>query len=252
MIFAALLVTATAAPADAQQPGNPGGVPLAVRAAPGIGMPGFRPPREGPAWIEPCGHASVSVAGATQEERKLVCEAAADALALLASCRIAPRRRLHVEVAPAVRNPFGGAIFGRFDPALDLALLSELATVAPLAADTPYSRIPPAAFYKSLVVHEVVHAVMYQNYRRAPSSRAASEYPAYALQIASLEAPARETFLRAADRGPQDGRILFNDFILAFDPYFFAARAYEHFSAGGCPNLRALLDGDVQFVVKLE
>jgi hypothetical protein len=160
---------------------------------------------------------------------------------------------LDIEISRLVRNPLGGAIFARFDIKQEVVFVTQYANAAALAEGTPYSEFPLADFYRSLVVHEVVHGVMYQNYERQPSSRAAVEYPAYALQLASLPPSVRNKFLQSFNDGPDKSELVFNDMILGFDPYYFAARAYEHFAAspGGCGRLLSLLDGEVDFVMAL-
>jgi hypothetical protein len=105
-----------------------------------------------------------------------------------------------------------------------------------------------------MVVHEVVHAIMNQNYRRQPLSRAAWEYPAYAIQLESLAAETRESFLLTRSKSsPSDG-IMLNDIMLGFDPYLFAARAYHHLasSVSRCAKLRDLLNGDPDFIAVIE
>jgi hypothetical protein len=56
-----------------------------------------------------------------------------------------------------------------------------------------------------------------------------------------------QTSARDAD---SKNRYLFSDAIPMFDPFFFAARAHAHFKsfAHGCADVRALLDGDVDFI----
>jgi hypothetical protein len=60
----------------------------------------------------------------------------------------------------------------------------------------------------------------------------------------------RDTFLQSFDQRAIKANSIFSDSILLFDPYFFAARAYEHFkaSADGCANLGAILQGEVSFI----
>ena len=137
-----------------------------------------------------------------------------------------------------------------FDPRQEKVLITRYEQVASLASGTPFSQLPQRAFYESLIVHEVVHGVMHKNYKRPPASHAAYEYPAYALQIESLPSDVRKTLLQTVDIGADESEFAFNDAILAFDPFFFAARAYEHFraSADGCAHLHALLEGEVAFI----
>jgi len=150
-----------------------------------------------------------------------------------------------------VRHPFSGAIFGLFDTKHERVLVTQEGNIPSLVKDTPYAKLPQRDFYRSLVVHEVIHGIMHQNLKRPAASHAAYEYPAYALQIESLPPDVREQFLQNFDQTAIKAEsILFNDPVLFFDPYFFAARAYHHFngSPNGCAHLTALLEGDVAFI----
>jgi hypothetical protein len=170
---------------------------------------------------------------------------------LLGRCKISLRRPLQVEILSEVRHPFSGPILGLFDTKQERVLVTKFANVPALVSDTPYSALPQYEFYKSLIVHEVIHGVMHQNLKRPATSHSAYEYPAYALQIESLPTSVRDQFLYSFDQQALRPDSLFNDAVLFFDPFFFAARAYEHFkaSADGCAHLRALIDGEVAFIL---
>lgn len=197
-----------------------------------------------------CAEVSVDVTAPSPIERHLACDAAGQALRRLERCNISPRAPLRIEMSTLVRRPLGGTIFGGFDPAREYVLVTQYENLGPLAAGTPFGLLPQDQFYKSLIFHEVIHAVMHQNYKRPPTSHAAYEYPAYALQIESLPHDVREKFLQIFDIGADKNEFRFSDAILAFDPYFFAARAYEHFgtAADGCAQLHALIQGQVAFI----
>jgi hypothetical protein len=229
---AALLVCAVAGPARAQQPLS-------------LDNPAARPSVQ-----ERCAEAAAEVRAGSADEWRLACEAAAQALHLLARCHIAPRSPVRIELSGEVRRPLGGVVFGLFDPKQEKVLITQYAKVASLAGGTPFSDLPRPDFYRSMIVHEVIHAVMHQNYKRPPASHAAYEYAAYALQIESLSPDVRKVFLETVDIGVDESEFAFNDAILAFDPFFFAARAYEHFRASpdGCAHLGALLAGDAAFI----
>ena len=152
-----------------------------------------------------------------------------------------------------VRSPFGGAIFGLYDTKQARVLVTHEANIPSLVKDTPYAEFPQRDFYKSVIVHEVVHGVMLQNSRQQPTSHAAYEYPAYALQIESLPSSVRDKFLQSFDKEAIGADTIFNDYVLHADPYFFAANAYQHLKASpnGCARLHALLQGEVQFIAAL-
>jgi hypothetical protein len=132
--------------------------------------------------------------------------------------------------------------------------VTQEANIPFLARGTPYDELPRIDFYRSLIVHEIIHGAMHQNLKRAATSHAAYEYPAYALQIESLPSNVRDAFLQSSigDRVGRDNSV-FNDTVLFFDPFYFAARAYKHFktSPDGCANLTALLDGEVDVIAAL-
>jgi hypothetical protein len=201
---------------------------------------------------EQCAQAPVEVTALSPDERRLACSAANDALRLLGRCGISVRRPLRVEIMSEVRHPFSGAIFGLFDIKQDKVLVTQEVNIPSLVKDTPYAGLPQRDFYRSLIVHEVIHGVMHQNLKRPASSHAAYEYPAYALQIESLTPSVREQFLQSFEQDAIRADTIFNDTVLMFDPFFFAARAYRHFKAGnGCAHLNALLAGEVPFILTM-
>ena len=202
------------------------------------------------AGLQRCPQALVDVTASSADERRLVCSAAKDALQLLGRCGISLRRPLDVHILSEVRHSFG-PIFGLFDVKQQRVLVTREVNIPALVKDTPYAKLPQRDFYSSLIVHEVIHGVMHQNLKRPATTHAAYEYPAYALQIASLAPSVREEFLQSFDQTALNDRTtLFNDSVLFFDPYFFAARAYHHFKAAadGCARLNALLEGEVAFI----
>ena len=202
---------------------------------------------------ERCAEAPVDVTASSPSERRLACSAANHALQLLGRCRISLRRPLHVEIAKEVRHPFSGPIFGLFDAKQERVLVTQYANIPSLVSGTPYSELPQREFYNSLIVHEIVHGVMHQNLKRPATSHSAYEYAAYALQIESLPSSLRDKFLQTTNNRAGRSAFVFNDSILFFDPFFFAARAYEHFkaSADGCAHLLALLEGEVAFILTM-
>jgi hypothetical protein len=201
-----------------------------------------------------CAEVPVDVTAASSDERRLVCSAASDAMQLLGRCKISLRRPLQVEILSEVRHPFfKSAIFGLFDRKDQRVLITRPENLPSLVRGTPYEVLPPADFYRSLIVHEIIHGIIHQNLQRPATTHAAYEYPAYALQIESLPFAVREEFLRSFDQAAMTSEFLFNDAVLFFDPYYFAARAYHHFKAtpDSCTHLHALLQGEVPFIFAL-
>ena len=196
-----------------------------------------------------CVDVPVDVTASSADERRLVCFAAGRALQMLGDCEIHLHRRLHVEVTNDVVHPVSGVVLGLFDSRLEKVLVTREEYIPNLIGGTPFGILGRRDLYKSLIVHEVVHAVMHQNFAQIPTGRAVDEYPAYALQLASLPAGKLKRYLNTVDKSG-DGEFLFNDLVLSLDSFFFAARAYRHFasSSDGCSHLRSILAGSATFI----
>lgn len=203
----------------------------------------------------PCADGHADVAAETRDEGDFACAAIGAALQLLGRCGITVRRPLHLEIRSKVYHPLHKAeIFGLFDAKRDLVRVTQLVRMAKLTKDTPFANLPMVDVYKSVIVHEVVHALMHQHLKRPVLSHAANEYPAYAIQLESLGADLRSIFLQSFDQVDfKDTRVLFNDLILSFDPFMFAARAYYHFvtSPNGCAHIAAIVENRADFIAVL-
>lgn len=206
------------------------------------------------AQSERCLEAPIDVTAITAEERLLACSAAYHTIQLLSRCNIPVHRTLNMEILDRVRHPVHKElVFGFFDPKRERVFITREAGISSLSWQTPYAEVPSRDLYRSLIVHELVHAIMHQNLKRPAQSHAAYEYPAYAIQLASMPAEVLQKLLRAVPNRAIRGETIFNDSILFFDPFFFAVNAYEHFhkAASACARLNALLDVEGPFVPAL-
>lgn len=198
-----------------------------------------------------CSQDMVRISASSALEQSLGCAAADAVIRRLAACDIILKRPVSILVSESVRTPHGTEAFGVFDPDGGIINVTALSGLARLAAGTPYATLSPATLYKSVVTHETVHAVMQQNYIRKPSSRAAYEYPAYAIQLELLALedngePNSELF-------KNDDNLLLSDLILGLDPFVFAARAFRYLrgDSGRCDSLRGALEDRADFIVSL-
>jgi hypothetical protein len=198
-----------------------------------------------------CPGSLVEVSGTTSGEHSSTCAAANRALQFLERCGMAPKRPIHVAIQDEVHHPHSGLVFGLFDPAKEVVRIARQARLPKLIKQTPYAMLPLDAFYASLVVHEVVHALMHQYQSKRATSQAAYEYLAYALQIESMPPAVRATFLEPFNPAEFSSDILLNDFLLFLKPQYFAARAHTLFSRAGdrCTHIQALLKGELAFIV---
>jgi hypothetical protein len=177
--------------------------------------------------------------------------AANRALQLFAHCGLAAKRTVHVRIQDEVHHPHSGLVFGLFDPTKEVVRIARRARLPELIKQTPYATLPLEDFYASLVVHEVVHALMHQHQSKLATSQSAYEYLAYALQIETMPPAVRSTFLEPFKPAEFSSDIMLNDFLLFLKPQYFAARAHALFSRANdrCAHIHALLNGELDFIV---
>jgi hypothetical protein len=198
-----------------------------------------------------CLQGTITIRAPSELERSLGCAASGAAIARLAECGIMLKRPVAIFVTEGLRTPSGNEAFGLFEPDGGLVSITALSDLPRLTAGTPYETLSLPSLFKSVVVHETVHAVMQQNYSRKPSSRAAYEYPAYAVQMELLAAELGEGSPNRLFENK--GSFLLNDIVLGLNPFLFAAHAHKYLQADKdrCASLRQSLDGDAAFVVTL-
>ena len=106
--------------------------------------------------------------------------------------------------------------------------------------------------YESIVVHEVIHAVLWQQLAHSQNRRVsgiAGEYVAYAFQLLSLPDADREELLATFVRAPPKDLGPFNYMALKLKPLRFATNAYRHLMSvdDRCEFLTKIVSGEVKF-----
>jgi hypothetical protein len=211
---------------------------------------GYWPSGPGVIPAQPCAAVPVEVAAATVDEHDLACAAAVEALERFADCGIYLQRPLRIRVGPQTPRTPGRDVLGYFDAADGGLYVREIDSIPALTEGTPFNQIAHRDFFKSMVVHELVHAVLHQNAGRRTISRAGHEYLAYAFQIDSLGSGARERFLATVGKRTSTDGFTFSDVLLDTNPFLFAAHAFEHLAAAQdrCANLAGVLEGEPDVV----
>jgi hypothetical protein len=204
----------------------------------------------------PCSNRWVAIdanAEAAGLPTKRFCRSASWAIDQMDDCGLAIQQKLTVEVVEELRHPCGVPVMGMFDatgfrvrlasPSQCRRLASQEAALAGVSFD---------ALYDSIVVHEVIHAVLWKQLEHQESENfpaIATEYVAYAFQLSSLPKADLDTLLAAFPRAPPRDLGPFNSTALLLNPIRFATNAYRHFMSveDRCDYLRGVISGEVQF-----
>lgn len=198
----------------------------------------------------PCGDAVIRVDAADAATHEVICSAASYARDVLARCGLVPMAPVVIKPVDDLFEPVGRCL-ASFD-----CNLGEIRIIRPerlhesLLADDPYAAIPTDMVFRSLLTHELAHAVVYQrsgDYGIAPVDH---EFIANALGLASLTEHYRQIFLDAVGVEPPVRSGGIDIFIYMLDPRRFAAASYLYFEAQGCEPIRGILDGTKTFRTK--
>jgi len=104
-----------------------------------------------------------------------------------------------------------------------------------------------APLYRSLVAHEVAHAIAGHNFKIPTPSIQAKEYIAYVTMLATMTAAQRERVMSQFANHGYEGDWQMTTTIYMLDPMRFGVQAYRHFlkPGNGRDYLHAILSGKV-------
>ena len=192
-----------------------------------------------------CDSRSVTVRSPDSTGARIACEGASDALRFLEAQGFAVDGEVCIDLMPQVPPAAGNHALGCYlEPERRVLVLAfpefaKLGTWMNLPAD--------AALYRSLVSHEVAHAVGDCNFKVAAPSIQAKEYIAYVTMLATMAPALRERLLSQFPGEGFAGDWQMSTTIYLLDPLRFGAQAYRHFlkPANGRDYLHAILAGKV-------
>lgn len=196
----------------------------------------------------PCPADGMSVDAATPDLRDRLCEIAEDAVSSLASCHLPQQRPITVEVVEEVAHPVATCL-AAFDCAHDRVRIVVRDSYADLVEPgDPYALIPPDVLVRTLMFHEIAHALVEQNAAGREVPAVDHEFIAAAMELEHMDPVWRQTLLDHArlDR-PSEGRI--DIWIYRLEPRRFAVNAWLHFRLpeNGCLLVARLVTGGTSF-----
>lgn len=193
----------------------------------------------------PCEGVAAVVSGADAADFASAYAGAGDALGFLARLGLELPERVLIDVADRLPPDLRADAVGCYSIAT--RRISVLNSGEFLARGRWFGVPTSRALYRSIVAHEVAHAVVgcHLAGRRLPT--AAHEYAAYVVMFATMDAETRE---RALAAWPPSGLVSdsnFNDLTYVLDPMGFGVAAYRHWrrQADGAVFLRRVIAGEV-------
>lgn len=192
----------------------------------------------------PCPDTRFLVEAATTGLQDQLCRDASHLSATLAACGLVQSRPLLIQIVQDIEHPVAECLaaydcdFGRIrilDPA-------HFATAIP--ETSPYAALPPDVLIRSLLAHELSHALLDQGALNHEIALVDHEYVAAAMELDQMPDEWREVMLAESMLSEaRDG--LVNIWIYRLEPRRFAANAWLHFQSPGhgCTLVRDIAEG---------
>lgn len=196
-----------------------------------------------------CPELSLRVVYEAPEDADIVCTAGKEATAFMERHGFAIGLPIAVRVVRDLPSKPHLPELGQFDAkTMEVRVLAWEYCVK-IVGDRPPFGVPfNIDLHRSVVVHEIAHAIAQHNFQVEKPSIEAQEYIAYTVQLATMAVPLRDRILHryAVPGFLADSEI--TSLYLALDPASFGVKAYRHFlgTNGGAPFFRRLLTGDFQ------
>ena len=191
-----------------------------------------------------CADTGVTVVADSQDEIDLACQGATDAIGFMRArgMQVEQPFQLHlVGVLPEPAQRYSAA--GCYVRAEQRAYVLRLAVCR--RESRPFDLPLDRTMYRSVIAHEVAHAIAGHNFAAAEPGLLAQEYVAYVTQLAVMPAEMLNRILAQFPGTGFESEAQMELFVLLMDPNRFAVEAYRHFSKpeNGTAFLRKVLTG---------
>lgn len=193
--------------------------------------------------IRECENVDASVKAGSETDHGEICRGAEDAIAFFHQLSLQPNQPIVVEIVRRLPEKAGETAVGCYLEdehrilVLDFAEFKKRKTWFDVAIDR--------SMYRSLVAHEVAHAIVACHIAIPEPTIQAKEYLAYVAMFATMDQRLRDLIMKTNPDSAFDRESKINATIYLCDPMRFAVRAYRHFIKieHGNEFLRRVLSG---------
>jgi hypothetical protein len=200
-----------------------------------------------------CDVPGFSVQAETGAEARQVCRVISAALPQLRSCHLSVQNPVHITVSEELADAPARCLGYYQCDQSEIHIRSAQGMERVFAPDSVFGQVGLDAFFESIVVHEVAHALFQQNACVTAACIDNHEYVAHAMQMAWLPDDQRALILDAYPTETPVDPMRLNSFIAAMAPERYAALVWQHFNQpeNGCDFVQGLLSGDVSLQLQL-
>jgi hypothetical protein len=192
-----------------------------------------------------CADDNVSVRSPSAADARAACEGARDAIEFLSAQGFETALPVRIDVVAEMPDAVRRTTVGCY---LETEQRVVVLTFAEFRKIRSWMGHPAdRRTYRSVMAHEVAHAIAACNFKVQSATIQAKEYIAYVVTIATMDPGRRKALLARHPMEGFEGDWQMNTLIYLLDPHGFGVRAYRHYlqPGNGSNFLRAILQGEV-------
>ncbi|MDH3739151.1 MAG: hypothetical protein OER92_08145, partial [Alphaproteobacteria bacterium] len=181
-----------------------------------------------------CAGTNATIYAESVYDTYLACAGAADAVAFMSQQGFTVDTVMHIDILDAVYIHSDDTpalrVLGQYEVDRERISVTSSEGQREMAVDKPIFGIPyEDDIFRSVVAHEVAHAIAEENFHVVEPTRIAHEYIAYIVQLATMPTRLRQ---RVLDRHPVPAfatELDISPIVYGMNPDIFAVKAYRHF-----------------------
>ena len=186
------------------------------------------------ASTHPCSNSFISVKADATANYHAICSSAEDALTFFSRLNLQPLHPLVVEVVSSLPSTVSRTAIGCYLEENERILVLTYAAVQ--ERENWFGVAVDRSMYRSLVTHEVAHAVASCNFAIPNPTIQAKEYVAYVAMFAMMKPHLRKQIMARNPSFSFDSEQEMNELVYMFDPMRFGVGAYRHYLEEGKGN----------------
>lgn len=196
---------------------------------------------------QPCPGSGLAVTAAVAADAEMACEGGRRAVSFLDGLGLQVPEGILLEVVDGLPQLYGSQQLGSFDAKAGRIRVLSYARCEQIGHDVLLFGQPLSPdLYRSLVAHEVAHAVFDANLDAPGPHLGAQEYIAYTAQFVAMSPALRDRILDISGVRAFENEIEISPTRYFLSPQAFGIAAYRHFAGdrGGHDFVRRLLHGE--------
>ena len=177
--------------------------------------------------IHACANSSISIKADEPVDHLAICSSAEDALEFFRRLELELTHPLVIEVAPNLPDWMRKTAVGCYEEEEQKVFVL---TFPAFEKKEDWFGLPVnSLMYRSLVTHEVAHAIASCNFTISEPTIHAEEYAAYVAMFAMMNPVLRARILVQYPKVDFDSELQINEITYSFDPMSFGVAAYRHY-----------------------